>query len=112
MEMSARTSALCKRLHVFLEPFFGFPDCNKQIRVEHRGSHKHGRTGSVTEALYGGLGMARQVDFQDLPPQLVQVHVVDRILGILRRGERDESEPTVFCAWGVAGSARSEEGDG
>ena len=56
--------------------------------------------------------MARQVNFQDLPLQLVQVHVVDRVLGVLWRGERDESESTVFCTWGVAGSARSEEGHG
>lgn len=73
---------------------------------------KHGRTGSVAKTLDGGLCMARQVDFQDPSLQLVQVHVVDRILGILRRGERDESESTVFCTWRVVGSAWSEEGHG
>ena len=67
--------------------------------MEHRRSHKLGRTCSVTETLNGGLGVTRQIDFQDLPLQLVQVHVVDRILGILRRAERDEGEPTVFGTW-------------
>lgn len=56
--------------------------------------------------------MTRQIDFQDLPLQLVQVHVVDRILGILWRAERDEGEPTVFATWQATGSAWSVKGDG
>jgi len=47
--------------------------------------------------------MARQVDFQNLPLQLIQVHVVDRILSILGRAERNEREPTVFSTWETAG---------
>ena len=46
--------------------------------------------------------MARKVDFQNLALQLVQVHVVNRILGILRRGEGNKREPTVFRTWNVA----------
>jgi len=47
--------------------------------------------------------MARQVDFQNPPLQLVQVHVVDRILSILWRAKRNERESTVFSTWEAAG---------
>ena len=57
--------------------------------------------------------MARQVDFQNPPLQLIQVHVVDRILGILWRAECNERESTVFGTWEAAGSVEFwGEGDG
>ena len=74
--------------------------------MEHRRSYKLGRTSSVTKTLNGGLGIARQADFQNLPLHLVQVHVVDRVLGILWRAEGNERESTVFGAWKTADSER------
>ena len=47
--------------------------------------------------------MARQVDFQNLPPQLIQVHIIDCVLGVLWRAERNEREPAVFRTWKAAG---------
>lgn len=98
----ARTSAFGKGFGMFLEPFFGFPDWTRQIRVENRRSHKLRRTSSVAETLNGGLGMTRKVDLQDLPLQLVQVHVINRVLGVLWRAERNKREPSVVSTWEVA----------
>ena len=80
------------------------PRLGRMVSMEHRRSHKLGRTCSVTKTLNGGLGMTRQIDFQDLSLQLVQVHVIDRVLGILWRAERNEGESTMFGTWQATGS--------
>lgn len=97
---------------MFLEPFFGFPDWTRQIRVEDRRSHKLGRTSSVAKTLNRGLGVTRKVDLQNPPLQLIQVHVVNRIPGILRRAERDKRESTMFSTCKVARSMFPTERDG
>lgn len=53
--------------------------------------------------------MTCEIDLQNPPLQLVQVHVVNRILGILRRGERNKREPAMLGTWKVACSVASME---
>lgn len=78
--------------------------------MENRRSYELGRTSFVTETLNRGFSMTCEIDFQNLPLQLVQVHVVDRVLGILWRAEGNEPEPTMPFAWRMSHSASTEKG--
>lgn len=46
--------------------------------------------------LYGGLDLPSDVYLEDPSTEFIEVHVVNRVLGICRRGICDESKATVF----------------
>ena len=55
----------------------------------------HTRSVSCTW-LYGGFDWPSDVYLEDPSTEFIEVHVVNRVLGICRRGIRDESKATMF----------------
>jgi len=71
------------------------------MNVKAKGREKEKRTGSILLRVHGCLHRARQIHFEHPPFQLVQIHVVDRVLCVARRAESDKGESAVFRGcWG------------